>query len=180
MAQGDPIELFFERDHPYKAKGKHPDTGKKQKGCAVCNGRQRAREHLFPPSLNDGGSGMDRMQFYELKKAWQALMLELLRASPLATGQDALSVDCLLGFPTQQARDGGNYRWLVEKALGDALIEGGYLEDDCFYPMDRYSFGDIQGTWSKGRSWLLLRVSPRQARRRDYVEDLVLPVARSV
>lgn len=177
----EPVEIFLERNHAFKEKGPHPDTGKKQRGCAVCKAGRLARDHLgAPPSLNDGGSGMDRMAFQSLKKAWQGTLLGLLQATALPTGLDAVSVAGLVGFPTQQARDGGNYRWMVEKALGDALIDGGYLEDDCFYPWDRYSFDDIQGTWSKGRSWLLLRIAPRAARRRDYQEDLVLPLAEGV
>jgi hypothetical protein len=35
-----------------------------------------------------------------------------------------------LRFPTKRKRDEGNFRIILEKAMGDALVNGGWLPDD--------------------------------------------------
>lgn len=156
-----PYELLIQRDHPFKAKGPDPDSGKKRIGCAVCGRGKLNVAHLgAPPSLNSGGSGMDRMAFQSLKKAWQAALTERLEESGLPKGLQSVTVEGLIGFPTLKERDQGNYRWMIEKALGDALEEGGWLESDCFFPVLRYEFGGLQAVHAKNESWLRLVLFP--------------------
>lgn len=158
----DPVELMIERDHAFKKKDPDPDSGRKRVGCEVCGRAKRDIAHLgAPPSLNDGGSGMDRMAFYELKKTWQAALTSELDASGLPKGLAFVSVEGLIGFPTLAERDQGNYRWMIEKALGDALVEGGWLVSDCFFPVSRYEFCGLQAVHAPRRSWLRLLLFPR-------------------
>lgn len=158
----EPVELLIERDHAFKPKGRDPVTGGKRIGCAECGAGRLKPQHLGgPPSLNDGGSGMDRMAFQALKKAWQVAFTEALEASSLPRPVEALSVEAQVGFPTRAGRDEGNHRWMVEKALGDALTRGGWLPDDTFWPVDRYRFGQLEGVHVPGRSFLRLILFPR-------------------
>lgn len=161
----EPVELLIERDHGFKKKDPRWDEKKGREvqppGCAVCGAGKLARAHLgAPPSLNAGGSGLDRMAFQALKGAWQAAFAEALRGSGLQTGLARVVVEAQIGFPTRASRDEGNYRWMIEKALGDALTEGGYLEDDCFFPVRRYSFGGLEGVHAPGRSFTRLLLFP--------------------
>lgn len=160
----EPVELLIERDHAFKKKKPDAATGRKRIGCEVCGRARLDRAHMgSPPSLNDGGSGMDHMAYQALKKAWQAAFVELLDASGLPHGLDGVTVEGLVGFPTRAARDQGNYRWMIEKALGDALQAGGFIADDCFFPVCRYEFGGLQAVHTPGRSWLRLMIFPRSA-----------------
>ena len=164
-----PVELTLRQDHKYKSKGP------RRHGCAVCNKAQRDPAHLgAPPSMNDGGSGMDRMQFYELKRAWMRAIAIALAESGLERGLEAVNVEVLIGFDRYQERDEGNVRWMIEKALGDVLvhgflddrprsrleIRGGWLTDDTFWPTRRYSMGNLQGQHTPGESWTKLRIFP--------------------
>lgn len=167
----EPVELYLERVCTYKSRGRN-DAGNRLPGCAVCGRGKYHVDHLgTPPSLNEGGSGMDRQAYQGLKGAWQAAFLGLLQASVLPLDLEAVTVEGQIGFATRKPRDRGNFRWLIEKALGDALVEGGYLvapagcddEDDCFFPVDRYDFGGLEGVHAPGRSWLRLLVFPRAA-----------------
>jgi hypothetical protein len=45
-----------------------------------------------------------------------------------------------LRFPTSRRRDEGNFRSMLEKALGDALQVGGWLEDDT---PEHFTFGEL-------------------------------------
>jgi hypothetical protein len=58
-------------------------------------------------------------------------------------------------FPSRIKHDQGNYRFMLEKALGDALQTVGVLQDDSW---DFYSFGNLAATYEKGvrRTRLLL------------------------
>jgi hypothetical protein len=58
-------------------------------------------------------------------------------------------------FPDRHKRDQGNFRFIVEKALGDALQQAGVIADDDW---DSYEFGGLSKTYEKGvsRTRLLL------------------------
>lgn len=51
-------------------------------------------------------------------------------ASGLPRGQERIEAWATLRFPTRGRRDEGNFRWMLEKALGDALTNGRWLADD--------------------------------------------------
>jgi hypothetical protein len=164
----EPVELLLERDHAFKKKKPDPDSGKRRIGCEVCGHGRHDRMHMgAPPSMNSGNHSMQPMAYQALKHAWQSAFAQLLGESGLPRGLEAVSVEGLVGFPTLAVRDGGNFRWMIEKALGDALVSGsltvrgGWLEDDCFYPVSRYEFGGLQAVHAPGRSWLRLMLFPR-------------------
>lgn len=85
-----------------------------------------------PPSMNtDKVRGW--RSFARLKKLWQAQLEQLLMAEGLPRPIPAcgpLQVDVVLRFKDRRRRDSENYRVLLSKALGDALVNGGWLTDD--------------------------------------------------
>lgn len=158
----EPVEIVIERDHAYKSRGKG-DKGRTLPGCAVCKGGKLKPQHLgAPPSMNGGNHSMDPNAYQALKHAWQAVMREQLDAldDALPRPCEAITVEALIGFPDFRSRDQGNLRWMIEKALGDVLVDGGWLPDDSFWPVRRYEFGGLQGEHTPGESWTRLRLFP--------------------
>lgn len=172
----EPVEIILESDHSYKKRPKRVDEKKgktvQPPGCAHCGAAKLHRRHLgAPPSFNDGGSGLDRMAYQALKNAWQEAFADLLARTDLPRGLESVQVEGQVGFPTNNRRDEGNLRWLPEKALGDALKDGGYLPDDQFFPVRMYSFGNLEGVLTPGRSFLRLMIYPRAAEPANNQED---------
>jgi len=52
----------------------------------------------------------------------------------------AVRVEARLTFPQRRKRDEGNFRTPVEKATGDALVAGGWIEDD---DPEHFRFGGL-------------------------------------
>lgn len=82
-----------------------------------------------PPSLNAAGRANPHKQG-RLKLDLQRELEGYLMASKLPRGCSRVEASATLWFPTKRRRDEGNFRWLLEKALGDALTNGGWLPDD--------------------------------------------------
>lgn len=147
----EPVSLEIVQHHAFKKRS--------TRGCAVCG---RARTHVehqgAPPSVRVLGSG-DQFVYQALKKTWQALLTDALVASDLPRPAGRVFVEGEVTFPDRIKRDQGNHRFLLEKALGDALVTGGWLEDDDW---DRYEFGGLSARYEKGvsRTRLLLFLSP--------------------
>lgn len=78
------------------------------------------------------------------KQVWQLLFENLLTASPLRRLQPGESrfiyAEGILTFPLRRRRDEGNFRVVLEKALGDALTNGRWLADDT---TEFYRFGKL-------------------------------------
>jgi hypothetical protein len=145
----EPVEIELTQHHAYKSKGKS------RKGCAVCNEAKTHPDHLgAPPSLNVLGSG-NQWAFQAHKKAWQTLLIEQLEASGLPRGLSHVLVEGHCTFPDRHRRDQGNHRFMLEKAMGDALVAGGWLEDDDW---SRYEFGGLAAAYEKGVSRTRLMV----------------------
>jgi hypothetical protein len=53
----------------------------------------------------------------------------------------SVSAKATIRFKQHRRRDEGNFRVILEKALGDALVEGGWLSDDT---PDLYRFGVVE------------------------------------
>jgi hypothetical protein len=98
-----------------------------------------------PPSLNVVAGR--RWDWTKAKRRWQTDLGVLLMAERLPRGLQRVEASAVLTFPTRRRRDEGNYRSLLEKSLGDALVEGRWLDDDT---PDRFSFGAV--TFALGAS----------------------------
>lgn len=111
-----------------------------------------------PPSLNVIAGRGSRFAFAGAKRRWQTDLGLLLMAEALPRGLDRVEASAVLSFPTRRRRDEGNFRALLEKALGDALVEGGWLPDDT---PDRFRFGAVTFATGPARTELELRVAVR-------------------
>jgi hypothetical protein len=137
---------------------RRPDEdGHRKLGCACCGRLKADRSHMGqPPSVNPLGSG-DMRAYQDQKKRWQALLIDLLAASGLPRHLERVLVEGEATFPTRVRRDQGNHRFLIEKALGDALVEGRWLRDDSW---DFYSFGNLEARYVKNESAIRLYLFP--------------------
>lgn len=111
--------------------------------ATLTEGLTRITLDRVPPSMNKLGARGKPLQWHRMKKAWQRLLEGelMLGASRGAIPKRVASVVVtgVMEFPTNRGRDEGNFRSLVEKALGDALKNGGWIEDDTpdYYRFER-------------------------------------------
>lgn len=82
-----------------------------------------------PPSLNEAGRSHPKAQG-RIKKALQEVLEGHLMASGLPRDLSLVEAWAHLRFPVDRGRDEGNFRWMLEKALGDALTNGRWLPND--------------------------------------------------
>lgn len=153
-AQIAPVEIVHARDHrfvkpPKGSRGCRHDTGGKACGRAKLS----PLHYGAVPSLNESGSGANHFAYQNAKKALEQRLIELLDATPLPRGLAKVTVEGQMCFPDRGRRDQGNFRYFVEKCLGDALVTGGWIEDDDW---DRYEFGGLEKTYQRGVSWTRL------------------------
>lgn len=88
-------------------------------------------EHpVTPPSFNQVGHTGNRWAWTRAKKEWQQRLEVLLMQTGMPRNWSRIEAFAVLRFPTRRRRDEGNYRTLLEKALGDALVNGRWLPDD--------------------------------------------------
>lgn len=102
----------------------------------------RLELHETPPSLNRFGSvgGGTYYLYRRLKKEWQDTLGTALMAAGVPRGLSKVSAEATMRFPTTRKRDEGNLRFLLEKVLGDTLVQGGWLADDH---AGAFSFGAV-------------------------------------
>lgn len=93
-----------------------------------------------PPSFNKVGHSGNRWTWTKTKKQWQEWIEVALMEARVPRNQESVFVTAVLQFPTRRRRDAGNYRTLLEKTLGDALVNGGWLADDT---PDQFVFGKL-------------------------------------
>ena len=104
-----------------------------------------------PPSLNIFGSGANHWTYQKHKRDWQERIRVALRQSDLPVCEHVL-VEGVMCFPDRRVRDQGNYRYLIEKALGDVLKEAWLPDDDW----GSYEFGGLAYRYEKGQRWTRL------------------------
>jgi hypothetical protein len=75
------------------------------------------------------------------KQQWQRDLEIALMAARVPRGLDSVLASGRLEFEQNRRRDEGNFRVILEKALGDALTNGGWLADDT---AEQYSFGKVE------------------------------------
>lgn len=92
-----------------------------------------------PPSLNQIGYRSHWAVGRRHKMLWQEWISTALMVAAVPRGLGAVVATAEVRFPQRRRRDEGNFRVILEKALGDALVEGGWLPDDTaeHYRFDR-------------------------------------------
>lgn len=151
----EPVEIQITRHHAYEKTGR---------GCKACRKAKYHPDHIgHSDSFNGLGSG-NQFVYQNMKKGWQEALALALDASQLPRGLSHVLVEGQMCFPTAHKRDQGNHRMIVEKALGDALvngygdINGGWLDDDTW---EQYEFGGLTHLHRKGESWTRLMLFPQ-------------------
>lgn len=110
-----------------------------------------------PLSINRVGSQGTWRTWHTAKSRLQRDLELLLMASGLPRRLDGqVKATAVLRFELRRRRDEGNYRALLEKALGDALVNGGWLPDDT---PDLYTFGALTFDPDVGSARTLVTVS---------------------
>lgn len=110
-----------------------------------------------PPSLNAIAGRGNRFAFTRAKRQWQADLATTLMLRQVPRGLSRVDASAVLVFPTARRRDEGNFRVLLEKALGDALVDGGWLPDDT---PEHFRFGAVTFEKGESRTRVLLRCWP--------------------
>lgn len=100
-----------------------------------------------PPSFNAVGHTGNRWTWTRAEKKWRETFETLLMVERVPRKLLAVDASASLRFPSKRKRDEGNYRTILEKALGDALTNGGWLPDDN---PDYYTFGRVRFHPEKG------------------------------
>lgn len=132
---------------------------KRQNGCASCGEPKKYRGHLgAPPSMNMWGRGGDSYVYTNLKEQWEEAFRDLLVEAKLPRGLGGVFAEGEATFPDRNERDQGNFRVLIEKALGDALEAGGWIERDDW---SRYEFGNLTRAYRAGESATRIALFPR-------------------
>lgn len=100
-----------------------------------------------PPSLNVVGARQGGVAFARQKKRWQDIFEGLLMQTGFPRDWDEIVCSAELTFPDKRTRDEGNFRVMIEKAMGDALVNGGWIEDDDYehYRFERVKFRQQPG-----------------------------------
>lgn len=93
-----------------------------------------------PPSFNSVGYRSHWAVGQRHKKQWQEWLATALMVAQVPRGLESVKVTATLRFKQRRRRDEGNFRVILEKALGDALVEGGWLADDT---SEQYRFGEL-------------------------------------
>lgn len=153
----EPVVIEHRRHHEFKAR----DPERKHSRCAVCGrGKGATMEHVGTTQSVNYFLSKDIQVYRGMKAGWEATLLELLAASGLSSCE-RVTVEGVMCFPRRRIPDQGNHRFLIEKALGDALVTGGYLPDDTW---DRYEFGGLAFEYRPGEAWTRLMLFPSDAK----------------
>lgn len=146
-----PVQVEHVKDHAFVKWG-----GRSCRSCG--HAKTHPDHHGYPPSLNVLGDG-NRFAYRNMKEGWEERFAELLTETELPRPVARIVVEGVITFPDRRRRDQGNHRFLLEKALGDALVAGGWLEDDAW---DQYEFGGLQQQYRKGEAALSLLLFPTE------------------
>lgn len=154
--QIEPVEIVVEQLCVYKRKpcglcGKpksnpvHRVKGgscsfKRQLGCARCGKAKAHADHFGAPESFNLVAGRDPNTYRSIIESWKKVLAPLLAESGLPAGLAHVLVEGDVSFGDERARDQGNHRVLIEKAVGDALVEHGYLPSDSWA---HYEFGGL-------------------------------------
>lgn len=118
-----------------------------------------------PVSLNKIGSRGNRWSYGRAKKQLQEEIAQALMVAAVPRDLGFVEATAMLRFPTLHRRDEGNFRWLLEKCLGDALVgdkkvwpQGLYLPDD---DAEHFRFGAVAFDPERGQPRTLIHLNWR-------------------
>ncbi len=94
-----------------------------------------------PPSFNAVGLHSHWRVGRAEKLKWQGRITIALMEQKVPRRLKSVSVTATLRFKQRRRRDEGNFRVILEKACGDALVDGDWLPDDT---SDLYRFGRVE------------------------------------
>lgn len=94
-----------------------------------------------PPSFNAVGLRSHWAVGRAEKLRWEGFLGIALMEAQVPRKLKHVEARATLRFKQRRRRDASNFRPLIDKALGDTLVEGGWLEDDT---ADLYRFGDVE------------------------------------
>lgn len=107
-----------------------------------------------PPSMNVIGGHSNWTKYRWQKNKWENIVLIELAMSKLGKPlRIPVWVTAQLRFPTNRRRDEGNYRMMLEKVCGDALVGGDWIPDDT---PEYYRFGEVTFSDERGASQTIL------------------------
>lgn len=147
----EPVQIRHTPLCPFKVK-----KGTKQV-CGLC-GKSRFLPVHHSPSLNQFGKNKSGFVYNDAKREWQKVWIALLFGAGLPTGLSRVYVEGRMSFGDNIQRDQGNFRYFLEKALGDALQQGGWLAGDHW---GVFEFGQLSREDTPGEKWTELLVMPR-------------------
>jgi hypothetical protein len=93
-----------------------------------------------PPSFNKVGLHSHWAVGRKAKQDWEQWLSIALMEQKVPRGLKRVEATATLRFKQRRKRDEGNFRALLDKALGDVLQAGGWLADDT---PDFYRFGEL-------------------------------------
>jgi hypothetical protein len=93
-----------------------------------------------PPSFNAVGYRSHWAVGQRHKLQWQEWLSIALMEQQIPRGLERVTATATIRFKQRRRRDEGNFRVILEKALGDALVSGKWIADDT---PDLYRFGSV-------------------------------------
>ncbi len=130
-------------------------------GCATCGLPKGHADHRGAPDSFNVMAGRDPNVYRRIIENWAPVLTAALAVSGLPKGLAGVVVEGEVSFGDNTDRDQGNHRVMIEKALGDALVRGGWLESDTW---TRYEFGGLQRREERKINRTRLMLFPRAAR----------------
>lgn len=93
-----------------------------------------------PPSFNEVGFRTHWAVGRRHKQQWEQWLSIALMEQRVPRGLERVTATATIRFKQRRRRDEGNFRVILEKALGDVL-QNGWIADDT---PDRYRFGEVK------------------------------------
>lgn len=166
----EPVQIKITRHHEYK---------KGTRGCQVCKGAKYAPQHLGHSESVNSIIGGGHFIYQSQLKGWKEAICLALVETELPKPCSRIYVQGTMCFPRKYNKgpDQGNHRFIVEKAMGDALengygystgskkkgtyewhqvIPGGWVKNDDW---KTYEFSDLAYEMRPGESWTHLIIS---------------------
>lgn len=127
-------------------------------GCATCGLPKAHADHVGAPDSFNVMAGRDPNVYRAIVDKWRPVLTAALEASGLPKGLDGVVVEAEVSFGDNVERDRGNHAVMLDKALGDALVAGGWLTKDSW---SRYGFGELQRREAGKANRTRLMIFPR-------------------